>query len=587
MTEAPLPSGLHSVMIRLPRVPPESVPLDFFITHSLRVKEPFSKDSLFVDPPTKAELTALRGSKYFAIAARFNFVMIFVIPLIFFLYKHLSPARWKSSILFVCLFLLMAYLRFNGITYLMEEGLHPDERVVENTASFFRAGQLKPQNYLYTPGFHYMTAALENLGSWVLGKDLPPHFVPRFLSALFSLLSCLLVLSIAATIFSETCAIIASILFGFSFLPIQLAHFGIIEPTMVFFFLLGIQFIFKFNQNSTFKDYLKAGLACGAAIGIKQTAGIIVVPFLFATLYWNRKNVFQMSLMKKVLSWIAGSAIAYFVLSPFTILDFTNFVRAQLFQFRFLSGETHTALYFVNDPSGARKMVEYLEEGIGYPILIAALAGIFLIWRRSKIGFLVIVPFTVLYFIIATRAKAAPYHYPLLLYPFFALLAAVVIDELISAIRTTSMIRNVLLVVLVTGLLIPPIKRTITLQKILASKDTRQEFVEWAYRNLQLGGRIDTEFFGPRFLIPVFRSLPIPLWTRGTWEQYYPIRIPEFIVIDSTTTDIFLRKPRAQFPEEHQWYASLRKKGIKIKEFRGIAFGQYNPHILVYKIPRE
>jgi hypothetical protein len=79
----------------------------------------------------------------------------------------------------------------------------------------------------------------------------------------------------------------------------------------------------------------------------------------------------------------------------------------------------------------------------------------------------------------------------------------------------------------------------------------------------------------------------IPLWTRGNWDQYMSVRIPEYVVIDSTTANIFLRKDRTVFPEEHEWYASLRQKGIKIKEFSGIAFGQYNPHIIVYKIPKE
>ncbi|HSE43423.1 MAG TPA: glycosyltransferase family 39 protein [Acidobacteriota bacterium] len=587
LTNEPLHSGLHSVVIRVPRIPPESVPIDFFITRSLRVREPFSKDSLFIDPPTDDDLTSIGIAKFLGIGARFNCLMMFVILVLIVIYKHLSPILRKPSILFLCLFAVMIFLRFYGLSYLMEEGLHPDERVVENTASFFRAGQLKPQSYLYTPGFHYMTAALENLGAWVFVKDLPPHFVPRFLSALFSSLSCLLVLSIAATILPEICALIASILFGFSFLSIQLAHWGIIEPTMVFFFLLGIRFIVKLKPDSTLKDYLKAGLACGAAVGIKQTAGVIVVPFLLMFFYLHRKSFFRIPAIKRMLSYGAGAVAAYITLSPFTVFDFTNFVRAQLFQFRFLSGETHTALYFVDDPSGASKILEYLEEGIGYPILIAAVAGAFLIWRRSKVGFLVIVPFTMLFFILSVLAHAAPYHYPLLLYPFFAILAAVTVYDIVSAASKASGVRNALIVLLVAGLLIPPIKRTITLQRILASKDTRQQFSEWAYRNLPLGSRIDTELFGPRLLIPVFRSLLIPLWTRGTWEQYMAIRIPEYVVMDSATANIFLRKEREIFPDEHEWFASLRKNGIKIKEFKGITFGQYNPHILVYKIPKD
>jgi hypothetical protein len=584
MTDEPVEAGLHSVVIRLPKIPPESVPLEFLLTRGLREREEIRNEQLFLEPPKKSTLKSLLIAKYLGVAARLNLVLMFLAALLIGIYHRLDPALRKSGVLFLGFFAAMLFLRFYGLTYLMEEGLHPDERVVEHIASFFRAGQLKPQSYLYTPGFHYMTAGAENLGAWIFSKDLPPHFIPRFLSALFSSLSCLLVFTIGNAVLSRTTGFIAFLLFGFAFLPIQIAHWGIIEPTMVFFFLLGVRFILKLNPDSKLKDYLIAGLASGAAVGIKQTAAIICLPFFLSYLYLNWRHTFQTTSIKRFFSWIAGAAVSYVILSPFTLLDFRNFVHAQLFQFRFLSGETHTTLYFVDDPSGFGKILEYLGEGLGYPILLAALAGCFLIWRKSRLAFLVVVPLTIIYFYVATIVHAAPYHYPLLLYPFFALLAAVTVDEIANRAQK---FRILAIVILITALLIPPTMRTVQLQQILSRMDTRQQCVEWSYRNLPLGARIDYELFGPRFMIPVFRSLQIPLWTRGTWDQYMSVRIPEYVIMDSATANIFLRKERTAFPEEHEWYASLRNRGIKIKEFSGITFGQYNPHILIYKIPKE
>jgi hypothetical protein len=129
--------------------------------------------------------------------------------------------------------------------------------------------------------------------------------------------------------------------------------------------------------------------------------------------------------------------------------------------------------------------------------------------------------------------------------------------------------------------------KIIKIERILSGVDTRRQASEWCYQHLPLGARIDHEQFGPRLLIPVFRSLIIPLWARGTWDQYMKTRLPEYVIIDSTTANIFLKKSREAFPETHEWFSSLRHKGNKIKEFSGVSFGQYNPNIIIYKIPKE
>ena len=65
------------------------------------------------------------------------------------------------------------------------------------------------------------------------------------------------------------------------------------------------------------------------------------------------------------------------------------------------------------------------------------------------------------------------------------------------------------------------------------------------------------------------------------------IRLPEYVIIDSATANIFLKKSRAAFPEVHEWFSSLRHKGKIVKEFSGVSFGQYNPHIIIYKVSKE
>ena len=583
ISSPPLQSGLNEILIRLERIPPKSQVSQLFWTRSLVSAERINTDRLFVKFETKGVLYGLFIAKFLAVLARLNCVLTFLIPVSILLYSRIKLLIPEPRAISLCLFLFMAILRFHGLTYQLDEGLNPDERVVEKIASHFRSGDLKPQNFLYTPGFHYINAFVENVAAWVLGHDLPEHTIPRFLSASFSSLSCLMVLSIGSVILTKTCALIGSILFGFSFMPIQLAHFGLIEPTMVFFFLLGFRAIMNLDKEAGAKEYLKAGLAAGLAIGIKQTAAVILIPFLFAYLFANKMQSFRWTAVRKAFLWALGATLTYLLLSPYTLIDFPRFLRYQLFQLRSLSGETHAALYFVGEPTGAMRTLEYLENGIGYPMVIAAGIGCILIWKYSRKGFITVVPITLLFFLIASVVSAAPYHYPLLLCPFLAILAGVVVYDIAKRVS----FRKVMIAMLTVCLLIFPLIRVAKLERILAGVDTRRQSSEWCYLNLPLGARVDYEQFGPRLLIPVFRSLMIPLWTRGTWDQYISVRNPDYVIVDGDTTRVILNKSAKLFPEEHEWFSGLRQDGVVIKEFSGDSYGQYNPHITIYKIPKN
>lgn len=579
----PLQSGLTEILIRFDKIPTESQVPQFFWTRSLVSAERINTDRLFVNFETKRVLYGLLIAKFLAVLARLNFVLALLIPVFFLLFSRIKFLLPEPRAISVCLFLFMAILRFQGLTYQLEEGLNPDERVVENISSHFRNGDLKPQNYLYTPGFHYITAFTENAAAWVLGHDLPEHTMPRFLSALFSSLSCLVVLSIGSTILSKTGALLGSVFFGFSFMPIQLAHFGLIEPTMVFFFLLGFRAILNLDQDAGAKEYLKAGLASGLAVGIKQTALIILIPFFCAYLFTNKMLSFRWIAIRKALLWALGATFSYFLLSPFTLIDFPRFLHDQIFQLKTLSGKTHVVLYFIGEPTGVMRILEYLENGIGYPMIIAAAIGGIIIWNYSRKGFITIVPITLLFFLIASHVSAAPYHYPLLLCPFLAILAGVAVYDIANRLR----FRKVMIALLTLCLLIFPLIRVTKLERILTGVDTRRQSSEWCYLNLPLGARVDYEIFGPRLLVPVFRSLMIPLWSRGTWDQYISVRSPDYVITDGDTTRVLLEKSATILPEEHEWFSRLREQGVIVKEFSGNSYGQYNPHITIYKIPKK
>ena len=62
---------------------------------------------------------------------------------------------------------------------------------------------------------------------------------------------------------------------------------------------------------------------------------------------------------------------------------------------------------------------------------------------------------------------------------------------------------------------------------------------------------------------------------------------PTYIIVDSSTSDLLLGRTGEAFPAEYEWFEQLRKTGVKLKEFSGNSYDQYNPHITIYQIPKQ
>lgn len=568
LSSEPLAPGVHFIRVRIPEFPSQA-PFELEWSRDYEGPHRIPSMRVFTNNPESSAVFASSAGHALAILARLNCVLLLLSPAFYLFYRISRDSLRKAGALFWVFFAITLFLRFYGMTYQAEEGIHPDERAVENIASQFRTGDLKPPQYHYSPGFHYLTAGTENLMAWVTGSEPLPHLGGRFLSALFSWLSCLMVFVIGCELFSPALALIAAVLFGFAFMPVSLSHFGIIEPTMVFFFLVAFRLLLGLDPDSRSKHFFLAGIGAGIAVGVKQTGAVILIPFLAMYLYLYRAKFYRWFAIRKALSWAAGAAVAYLVCAPYTILDFHNFVNDQLFQYRYLAGQTSAELFFGDGSSGVVRTLTDMQDGLGYPVLITAVLGWILLYRKYPKAFVLTVPFTILFFFIAASVKAAPYHYPLVLCPFLALQSASVVQFVSSRYGKS------LVAVAVTVLLIlPSIIRIGKLEQILSGKDTRQQASEWSYQNLPAGSEIDIDFFGPRLDLPVFERRVVPLFARGSWQKYAK-RLPRFYVSDEITAD--------SSPTEQEWYEDLRQNAHVIHQFSGLSQGLYNPRIVIYE----
>jgi hypothetical protein len=543
-----------------------------------------------------------RVARILGIAARMN-----VVFLVFWIIFHFGKfplfqgegSRLEFRIAILALLVIVA-LRFYGITYLVEEGLHPDEKLYGGMIQEVRKGELIPSKFYYTSGYFFITAAAEKLAEWVSGFSLPQNLIQRSVSAICSSLTCVLIFSVARTLFSFEAAIFAMLFLGLAFMPVELAHYGIVEPTMVFFFFLSFASLVGLSEKPSLKGFAKAGLFAGAAVAVKQTAALIGLPFLITWFFLLRQKMISRTGIKEMMSWFGCAFLSFLVLSPGTIIQLDKFYQYQMLQTKSLEGESQTHNFFVESRHFGGLAWDGLHSGMGYALIIAAVIGAFLIWKRSRIAAWICMPTVAAYLILIGTVKAVPEHYVLILCPFVALLAAVAVDsippfsnrsgpgvapaELRRRDVRATLIRKWMIAGVVVVLVAINVKEVFVLERLLHGKDTRQQAVEWCYTNLPPGSKIDYDIFGPRFLIPMFDTSRQRLFDRPPIEHYLAENEPDYFIQDSITTNVFLDAPKSYFSNERQWYESLSRVGSLTKEFREEEFRLLNPDIRIYKL---
>jgi YYY domain-containing protein len=108
------------------------------------------------------------------------------------------------------------------------------------------------------------------------------HVVGRGLSALFDILSLLVVFLLARRLYDETIAFVTAFMYAGTAFLIQQTHFFTVDATSAFFIVLTVYFAVKIHQNGYWSDYLWGGVAIGGAIACRITLATVAVAVIVA-----------------------------------------------------------------------------------------------------------------------------------------------------------------------------------------------------------------------------------------------------------------------------------------------------------------
>lgn len=432
----------------------------------------------------------------------------------------------KNDLVLAGILALAFCLRLAGIQFGLPHLYHADEPIVVNHALAYGMGDFNPHFFKIPPLVSYLLFGVFGLyfvGGRMLGlfrtvvdfehlfyAD-PSSFylMGRFIfGVLMGTATVYLLYRLILKFFGRERALLSAFFLAVSFLHVRDSHYIYTDIPLVlvmvaaFFFLLSLV-----SSEKRLSLHLASGAMIGLATATKYNGIALVVPYLYIIVVSSLRGVPPeragrrsnlstgiasprvAGLAMTVLSvTLAGFAVflAYFLLNPYSLLDFGFFCKEITAQAKSQEGV------------GWMHHLRYsLIGGMGFPLFFFALAGMIraLVRWDSLRGIFAV--FLLSYYVILAFA-AQPYdRYVLPLLPFLVFFAA---DLVLILAERFGKYRKPVLGLVVGGLVFPSLLQSVLFDRVMTAKDTRTLAKEWIEENIAGGSHLALgwDFYMPR-----------------------------------------------------------------------------------------
>lgn len=419
-------------------------------------------------------------------------------------------------------------LRLIGIGFGYPFIFHPDEPSVVRSALGMRfdlnPGHFDwPHLYFYLNYFLYMIfgkarVLLEAIGLRTMISAVMPviwddtfvfYLISRIFSAFLGALTVFPVYMAARSFFNnKRIALFSALVLALIPYHIQISHYALVDVPMVFFFAWAMYFSSKILLSDKWSNYLWAGVFVGLAASTKYNGALssllVVSAHLLRILKTKEyQKVFDLRSVLQLFSAGALSILSFIVGTPFSVLDFRQFIRTDgptgaFWQFKNVGNTgviTHLRQFY-------DVLFFRLTENFGYVFFIVFLALFVYLLVKMKFNrpllLLYAVSFILIYYVSGFKNPRS--HYLMISFPMVTLLAGYGLNELFVGLRhlkwkLKETVANLVLFVL---FLVPFIFGVLVLVS-LVSKDTRNVLYDWIQTNVKTNEIIyyDSTVFDP------------------------------------------------------------------------------------------
>lgn len=395
---------------------------------------------------------------------------------------------WLADVLLLGILLMGLFLRFNGLNWGEGQYLHPDERFlvwvtadlkpVESLKQYFDTTQstLNPHNVGHR-FFVYGTFPIlmtRYISEWVFSASDWEHILitGRSLSALFDVMTVLLVFFIGERLSGKRAGLLASVFSALTVLQIQQSHFYTTDSFATFFSTLAVYFSIRLatlsvsqtNTRALWQTWLHPSLlmnslAFGAATGLAAASKIhvvIVASLLPAVLFWRMvkqgKNEQFLSPRSLTISLLAGGLSAFILFRLFQPYAFQgphiwNILPNPLWveNLRSLLAQTSGDVDFPPALQWARRPVTFSLQnmvlwGLGLPLGVVAWSGMLAMgWKLLKERFghpaSAVWLWTMAFFVWQSLQGNPTMRYQLPIYPILAVAAGWLLTDLYKGVK--------------------------------------------------------------------------------------------------------------------------------------------------------
>jgi hypothetical protein len=397
------------------------------------------------------------------------------------------------------------YLRLRNNGYGLPYVYNYDEaQHFTNKAVTMINGDLDPGYYQNPSAFTYLVFVMLKVLYGVVGLELTEGSVrrqftqdpteiwelARGLAAVLAMAGVVATFWVGKRIWGLRVAVVAAAILTFAFLPVVYSRIALTDTGTFLPVVLCVYFTLRAWEDGQRRHYVLAGVFAGLAVGFKYTAGLVLVPLIVAALVrlwrqrepdrpwyrtpWHRRP----EVISLVLTGVA-TTVAFAITTPFFFVKPVSALY-QLKQQAEAAGES--AKLGQSQEGGFSYYVKSLTWGFGWAAIVASVAGAVIEIRRNRWRGILLALFPIVLFLyLATQTRYFG-RWLLPMYPVLALLAAVALVQIASAIRARPVVQGLVLTALVAGLMAQSVVADIRSSEVLGKEDTRQIARDWLER---------------------------------------------------------------------------------------------------------
>ena len=516
--------------------------------------------------------------------------------------RKIHTAGWALAFVL----LLTAGLRYWGVSFGLPYVYHPDEPVAVHLGlGVLHTGDYNPHFFHYPTAYYYLVtgglviyfllgASRGIFGSvtdvafpriFVLGSglaDFPGEFmVARLITLALGVCTVGLVFWVARRHWGTRAGVLAALLLALSSVHVAHSRFATADVPVTFAVTLSAVLSLEFIRSGRYRYYGWGCLVGGLAISTKYNA-VYIIAILIVCSYVTESVRKQNWWQPKFLAAAMLCPLGFLIGTPYAFLSLPEFLNGVAFDLNHYA-QGHAGM----EGNTLSWYLEFLFRQEGVVPLLALAGGVYCILKRRIVG-LVVFLVAILYFAIVSRFIVRNGRTILLIFPFMALLAGVVLDVVLgywqdwlgSKKRHVWYVTSVVLIGLV---LIWPVRNIVKTGRSLVAQDVRTTALEWIRVNLPPGDKLAVESYGPPLDPAVFNVVYTDLISQP--HEWFEQEGFDFIVMSSGAYGRFFADP-GRYPDQIAKYEALSDHYSLLQTFQGPLMGYPQEEIKVLAVTR-